>query len=164
MESHVAWRRSTLAPKPPGSALWMTHPLPLQLGIAYSLGARYTLEGDIPLANAAASTNGFHAEPGCRPLPPPVMVWPSQHGAGTSTLTVVGANSQPPSAKLSDANFPTWPNWRPPTMAATNPVCGSTEASAISSGSPVPLSAFWTAASAALCTLGSRVVWTRNPP
>ena len=118
-----------------------------------------------PLAKAVASTNGFHAEPGWRPAAAAGDAscrssrWPR-----TSTVTLAaGGGSQPPRARLTSAYGP-WPNSRPPTRACTNPVWGSTDASAISSGSAVPLSAFWTDWSAASWMRGSRVVWTRRPP
>ncbi len=120
----------------------------------------------MPCSRAAASTKGFHDDPGWRPLPPPSTEMASslQQLAATSTrsLTSSGAWWHLPRARF------TWPavalKSRPPTMARTKPLPGSTDTRAISMGGWVPARASLTVRSAVSWRRGSRVVWISRPP
>src|SRR5436190_19206347 len=73
-------------PSPSAAFLIGLHDVPLQPGGTYEFGAGYTLFGVTPLAKAAARVNALNDDPGCRPPPPPLTVFPSQQVAATSTL------------------------------------------------------------------------------
>ena len=113
--------------------------------------------------------NGLNDDPGWRPPPPPVNIEPSQQLAVTCTWMVLYAgrgSAQPPRAKLSYWYLPArgLVKYRPPTMAVTKPVDGSTEAIAMSTGNDEPSRVAATTARASSSTAGSMVVCTRSPP